>query len=1048
MGTSLILAFLIPMYLTPLLARFKKLSVISCYLIGTTVVSLPAYADDTEIFFSSARGGTLSKSNILFVLDNSGSMGYNYEDVWAWGEDFSTSTIEPNRMDDLQDTMVDLLQDIKNVNIGIMRFTYDDCPTSPPLPGCDTRDNYAKLIHPVADIDAGNNRTSLQESIRSLLPRTNTPITASLYEAAMVMRGGPRGREGGNYISPILSECQQNHIVILSDGIANSIVPQAQIEALPGMGAGSCGVGSATGTFCGLELAKWLHDTDHRPGGDVNNIKVHTIGFAINSPFLQNLADVGGGGYRAPNNAQELSIVFQEVLKEVKDVDTTFVNPVTSTDRLNRLGKSDDIYFGMFTPSLKPQWDGNLKRYKLGIDNLGNIVIKDAANQNAISDATGYFADGSRSIWSDNIDGPDVTKGGAASKISHPTRKMYTYVGSDLRPRTAVGAVNLATGPNFTTLIDQANPLLTASLLGVGSQTERDTLISWARGSDTDGLYDDPSDATDSRKHIGDILHSTPITIDYDHANGPLIFFGTNEGFLHAIDSANGEEEYSFIPRELLGNLRLFRENSRDTPHPYGLDGPITFHHIDDANANESDKDGNGIVDAGEIAMIYFGMRRGGRSYYGMDVSSRSQPKLSWHIQGGIPGDDFEHLAQTWSKPITARIRYKGSVRYVLIFGGGYDENQDASNTNNLTQTQSPDTMGNAIYIVDAGDGSLIWKADRNSHSDMDFSIPSDINVLDIDNDGLADRLYVGDMGGQLWRFDINASHKTSDNANTLVYGGVMAKLGGNNTVENARRFYNKPDVALISKEGEHFMSVSIGSGWRAHPRNTSVKDRFYMIRDNRPLLKIMNSNDFGAVAVPGSDSWRPATEADLRDITLNIDESPIPDQEGWMLRYNDAPGEKSLASSLTINNQLVFTTYTPEVQNDECLPAADSTTLYAVDVLRGNPVLPLAGGDTSTIGDRKETIALNGIAPPPTAIIKKTGSGDGSYAGGVLIGSRPVLQGLDFSGLTVRTFWHDKLRGSAEPEEVEPQTCSGVADIGGVGITDSRAGGADENCE
>lgn len=310
--------------------------------------------------------------------------------------------------------MMSLLQDIKNVNIGMMTFTYDCVPS---VQNCNTRDNYAQLIHNVVDIDAGGNKASLQQSVANMLPRTNTPITASLYEAAMAMTGRKKGRALGNYPNPILSECQQNHIVILSDGIANSDVPQSQIETL--IGAGACGTGAANGEFCGLELAEWLQDTDHRPESIKKNpITVHTIGFAINTPFLKDLAEAGGGAYKQASNGAELATVFDEILTEVKDVDTTFVPPVTSTDKLNRLSQSDDLYFGMFTPSLKPQWDGNLKRYKLDLDSQGNVVIKDGSSpsKNAISDDTGFFADNARSVWSSSPDGADVTQGGLPAK--------------------------------------------------------------------------------------------------------------------------------------------------------------------------------------------------------------------------------------------------------------------------------------------------------------------------------------------------------------------------------------------------------------------------------------------------------------------------------------------------------------------------------------------------------------------------------------------------------------------------------------------------------
>ena len=53
----------------------------------------------------------------------------------------------------------------------------------------------------------------------------------------------------------------------------------------------------------------------------------------------------------------------------------------------------------------------------------------------------------------------------------------------------------------------------------------------------------------------------------------------------------------------------------------------------------------------------------------------------------------------------------------------------------------------------------------------MNNSIPGRITVIDTNGDGFADRMYAGDMGGRVWRFDIiNGS-----GASTLVTGGVIA---------------------------------------------------------------------------------------------------------------------------------------------------------------------------------------------------------------------------------------------------------------------------------
>ncbi len=135
---------------------------------------------------------------------------------------------------------------------------------------------------------------------------------------------------------------------------------------------------------------------------------------------------------------------------------------------------------------------------------------------------------------------------------------------------------------------------------------------------------------------------------------------------------------------------------------------------------------------------------------------STSPPAASPYCSGRRSGadSDFADLGQTWSPPVAARVRIGASTTDVAVFGGGYDPGQD-------NRTFRQDTIGNAIYMVDVLDGTLVWSAgDDDSHdlplpSSMNYSIPAPVKPLDLNGDGLAERFYVGDMGGQLWRFDI-----------------------------------------------------------------------------------------------------------------------------------------------------------------------------------------------------------------------------------------------------------------------------------------------------
>lgn len=115
---------------------------------------------------------------------------------------------------------------------------------------------------------------------RAMLPRTNTPITAALYEVAKVMTAGTNGPPAtADRHKVILSECQQNHIVFLTDSIANSDVPNVRINSL--IGGRSCPAG-ANGEDCDWELANWLNTNDHHSDSlKINPLFVHTIGFAF-----------------------------------------------------------------------------------------------------------------------------------------------------------------------------------------------------------------------------------------------------------------------------------------------------------------------------------------------------------------------------------------------------------------------------------------------------------------------------------------------------------------------------------------------------------------------------------------------------------------------------------------------------------------------------------------------------------------------------------------------------------------------------------------------
>ena len=926
-------------------------------LLCVAIFSSIAKADDTEIFFSQSAGAASTQANLILILDNSGSMLRD-------GVSGNTSKLE-----DLKTAMHRILDVAANVNIGIVNFM-------------STSENHrSRLVYPVTSINEPGARDEMKRVVDSMEGETYTPIVGALYESMMVFRGGQIEETTATYTSPMVSECQANKIVLLSDGQPFKNEAVSKTESLIGASCAPTGTSdSEIGRKCGYELAEWIYQTDHQPSWtEPSNVSISTIGFNINSSFLNDVASLGGGNYYEADSSDELIEVFTDILTNVIDTSSTFEAPAISINQFNRMSHSNDLYFAMFKPEISSGWSGNLKRYQTIFDG-NNMIVSDVNGDNAIDSSTGLFLDSSRSFWSNGNDGGDVRLGGAASRLESDNRNVLTHIAG------STGTIDRG-GEIISDRFVSSNTSLAGYFPGM-TESERESLIDWARGKDVN----DEIVGSDERNHMGDILHSSPVIVNY--ASDSLIFVGTNDGFLHGIIKSTGQELFSFIPEELIANLSDIYNKTESLDRPYGLDGDIALMH--------DDNNGNSLVDTTEKAYLLFGMRRGGRNYYAMDIANPNNPKLLWKIEGG--SGEFSRLGQSWSKPIPTKIFYKGNEKSVLIFGGGYDPiNHDPSDIDDTTTSRSSDRYGNTVFIVDADTGDLIWSAYddvRGIAPDMKYSIPSDLRVIDINGDSYADRIYVGDMGGQLWRFDINSYHQ--NDGSQLVDGGMVADLS---TGTNPIRFYNEPDAAFVSYGGERFMSLSIGSGWRAHPLDMDVQDSFFMIRDNSPLSK---PEGYGKLS---GNVWDPIKVSDLSDVTRSVSEDDEVDSEGWMLKLT-TDGEKNLSRATTINNQVIFTTYAPSQVTDPCQPVLGQGYVYALDVATGDPALALSGSSSGSgsVEDRKKVLKTQVIPPAASALLIDTGNG---IQGSIMVGAENVLSDLPFSELTKRTYWQDRLRGN-----------------------------------
>ena len=850
----------------------------------------------------------------------------------------SGGSVTRQRAEIVKDVANQLLDTIDGVNVGLMRFN---------------REEGGPVLQAMEDI--GTSRAAMKTAINSLPASGYTPLSETMYEAGQYYAG--RSVDYGNvedpksvaasrlgnaitsntYKAPVNAACQKNYIVLLSDGApTRDVSAQSKIESLPGfstlVGPG-CDGGTGDGA-CLDDMAEYLHKYDlDRSLPGAQTVTTYAIGFAVDLPLLESTAERGGGQYYLADDTSSLAGVLTEIVLSILDDATTFTSPSVPVNAFNRTQNLNDVFVSVFGASGTMHWPGNLKKYAL---RGGRLVGQN--DQPAVDPATGFFRKDAWSFWSPSIDGDRAGDGGAASQLPDPaSRRVFTDIAG-----APLSAKNNA--------IVVGNTALTATMLGAPA-AERETVIQWFRGRD---VFDDDDDgvSTDTRQVMGDPLHVRPVTVIYGGTQDnpdAVIFTATNDGQFHAVDAKDGREVWAYTPSRLLGRIyELYRDDPTGTKR-YGLDGNI-YPYI-------MDNDGVPGIAGSERVILVFGQRRGGDSVFALDVTDRNAPVRLWEINNGTPG--FADLGQTWSTPVIANINVAGSRKAVAMFGGGYDSGQDNSG-------YRVDNVGNAIYFVDLLTGAKIWSAGENAADhklvlpQMRHSIPAPLAVLDINQDGLADRMYVGDMGGRVWRFDIvNGGAGTE-----LVEGGMIASLGAAHLppprpASEIRRFYAAPDIVPVVSQGKYFLTINLGSGYRAHPLDATTNDEFFSVRDFN-VQGVIDTDDYPTT---------PLTRSGLLDITNDTNPTLLLSDNGWRLRMVQAAGEKILNKSMTFQNSVFFTSFTPGARSNVCIASKGLNRLYRVSILDGSPLTNLDGSvdgpdDLLSADDRYTNLQQGGIAP------------------------------------------------------------------------------------
>ena len=520
---------------------------------------------------------------------------------------------------------------------------------------------------------------------------------------------------------------------------------------------------------------------------------------------LPNVGGFGEGGFYSAQSSDDITTSIVKFLDEVKPEFDPVVtgSPTIPVDSLNPTTVLPYAYYSSFIP--KPQestqlWAGNLNKY-----NIFDGQLYNADNTIKLIKTDGSIDRTATGLWGDGVVSRLPLRTGMVDDVEFTQRKVFTNrtIAGTSAPYTAVAQSNRLVEVSLDSLFSNTNDIDDSGLLK--NDPDKNYWLNVLgynvpilENVTRDGLVEKPE-----LRQLGSVMHSTPIQLTqegrvYVDSNNQIktekrkdyLLFGSTQGILHVVDST-GKEVFAFVPNEIMESQKVaFLTEASSTGGKnnlfYGVDAPWTAYTkyvsktdgtltVQDSGRliNKDDEDNDQTIKG--LQWVYGGLRMGGYSYYGLDLtyvlkakrdesnpaSATQQPKLMFVInpKAESASEALQRMGQSWSKPTITHVNWNGEKRLVMFVGGGYDPIYEDPAANPTT------SFGNGVYMFDAMTGELLWWASSEAktgatqqtiNTDLNYSVVSQINILDRDSDGLADHLYFGDLGGQGFRVDIN----------------------------------------------------------------------------------------------------------------------------------------------------------------------------------------------------------------------------------------------------------------------------------------------------
>ncbi len=459
------------------------------------------------------------------------------------------------------------------------------------------------------------------------------------------------------------------------------------------------------------------------------------------------------------------------------------------------------------------------------------------------------------------------------------------------------------------------------------------------------------ADGINTGGKIGDIVHSSPVFVgeppfanrfggaypstvgntyfEYVIANSSreeLVFVGANDGMLHAFQAADGVEKFAYIPKILLSEVPEYTKP--EYSHQFYVDATPSINDvfIDPRPVSGSSREWRTV--------LVNGLGAGGKGYFALDITDPTDIDTD-SVMWEFTASDDDNLGFTYSRPVIgmSNSASSGEQRWVAIFGNGFNNESSSGNA--------------SIYILFLDAGYNGWSSGDfieidtgiGKSTSADGTTPNGIGGvtgIDTDGNGTVDRLYAGDLQGNVYVFDISSTNTGSWSLEKTLFQANYTDA----IPEIPQPITTRPTV-VANPVGGYVVIIGTGSYFTNGDSTSTDIQSIYGLWDNptnpTPIIHTGLSSQLVEQEFTTSITTVGGNDIEVRtvssnDVTYNDNISDaITDVRGWYIDFDIAapnssaiqfPGERPVRNLQLRNNQLFFSTVIPQ-DGTSCEPSA-----------------------------------------------------------------------------------------------------------------------------